>query len=444
MEHDRGLRIETGQWSGGEDHVPAVRSRRQALDRLLATVESGATGSVLITGEPGAGKTWLSRQLASELPSRWRVARVDLTRTMVATDFLELVGQALELSSTGRLGSVRAELHATLHDEALDGRRWLLVIDEAHRGLPAIWDEIQVFLNYLGRPGGVAALLVVGDTELARAVASRRLSGFASSLSAHIHLMPLDLDEARELLAVSSGYRHEAQQIVEEIHRDARGNPSALLRLAQRWRDRLPRRLDFAATSERRQEVPPNSGSQSSFAAEPYAAAGAEELEIGQPMPANGIAPALAANVGIEAPSLIPTKPPIRLEEGLVEVGWDGDLEAEVASHSALSAGISTAVLPDDSAFNEELVEDRYASLQAWNEWTKTQQDLASTATTTDGSLVTPSAEPSSGSDRQKTDKSPGSLEHATAGTSGIRAESQHEFAPYSQLFNRLRQSKQP
>ena len=30
--------------------------------------------------------------------------------------------------------------------------------------------------------------------------------------------------------------------------------------------------------------------------------------------------------------------------------------------------------LPDDSPFNEELIEDRYAALQAWSEWTKGQE----------------------------------------------------------------------
>ncbi len=45
--------------------------------------------------------------------------------------------------------------------------------------------------------------------------------------------MPLDLDEARELLSVSLRGRIGEEQLLEELHRDARGNPSKLLRLAE-------------------------------------------------------------------------------------------------------------------------------------------------------------------------------------------------------------------
>ena len=42
----------------------AVSSRRRALDRLRRPFRAGLCGPVLITGEPGAGKSWLVRRFA--------------------------------------------------------------------------------------------------------------------------------------------------------------------------------------------------------------------------------------------------------------------------------------------------------------------------------------------------------------------------------------------
>ncbi len=74
----------------------------------------------------------------------------------------------------------------------------------------------------------------------------------------------------------------------------------------------------------------------------------------------------------MNTPPLVPARPPIRVEDGLVEVGWEGDLDAEPA-YEEESARPADRPCPDDSSFNEELVEDRYAALQAWHEWTRNQ-----------------------------------------------------------------------
>ena len=70
---------------------------------------------------------------------------------------------------------------------------------------------------------------------------------------------------------------------------------------------------------------------------------------------------------------MIPSRPPIRLEDGLVEVGWDGDLEAEPTYADSPTTDQETS-LPAEPHSDEELVEDRYAALQAWTEWTRNRE----------------------------------------------------------------------
>jgi hypothetical protein len=439
MDQDQGLRTETSEPVQGDSSL-AVCSRRRALDRLRSGIIACEPGHpILITGEPGAGKTWLAGQLAKFLPPPWLRAHVDLTRSMTALDFLQLIGHSAGLPLPDGLGSARARLHSLLHDDGVDGKCWLLIIDDAHRGSPAVWDEIRAVVNLSGRRDGFAAIVVLGDTELVRSVATRGLRGFASTIRLHLHLPPLDVDEARDLLKFM-GHEHIApDRALEELHRDARGNASALLCLAQARRhalselspDRTRRDAVFAWPRTIGQPVTISPGNE-----EP------QNLESPQPVAASPLAAARATGFRSDAPSLVPTKPPIRVEEGLVEVGWDGDLETEF-SESAETAGATQVRPAHDLSSNEELIDDPYAALQAWSEWTGGQEAGRSVAV--ESSAARRSGEPVSVSREQASEETDGAPETSPAtAPAGIRAESQHEFAPYSQLFTRLRQSKQP
>jgi general secretion pathway protein A len=136
---------------------------------------------------------------------------------------------------------------------------------------------------------------------------------------------------------------------------------------------------------------------------------------------------------------LIPTKPPIRLEEGLVEVGWDGDLEAELlhAEGSGTDRVDAPAVVTDPQV---EQVEDRYAALQAWAEWSRNRERSLDpdSAAAISGTLDEPirGAETPPGEGPEPTSES-----SSAASPASIRVESPRDSAPYSQLFTRLRQS---
>jgi general secretion pathway protein A len=134
------------------------------------------------------------------------------------------------------------------------------------------------------------------------------------------------------------------------------------------------------------------------------------------------------------------------LEEGLVEVGWDGDLQTELAQAEGPPRS-EEASCADDLAFSEELIEDRYAALQAWTEWTRGQGRQAGTkieaADSGPGAIRAPAAEVD-GSPTEAGASPPVARNQSFATPEpDIRVESQHDFAPYSQLFSRLHQSKQ-
>ena len=419
-----------------DDALPVVSSRRAALKRLRALVGQSEIGPVLITGEAGSGKTWLARRFAGELPTGWRAVTVDLGAAMNALEFLRLIGNSLGVTVGSRLGAARLRCQAVIEDEAAEGRRWLLVIDEAHRAAPDVWDEIQVIVNRQGRPGGFGAIFILGRTALARAFSTTSLSGLAPGLLTHVHLLPLDLDELRDLLG---GAELIDERALEELHRDAQGNAGMLLRLVRTrsdvWRPgpvvAAPHRLSRPAVQVLERSRP----------------AGLKLPDVPEKDAERTSHP--AAERVLEAPSeavasaLIPTKPPLRVEDGLVEVGWDGDLATEF-DETGTEPVTSAPFVADERPYHEEPIVDHYAALQARAEQTRNQARLADLAEESGAAPAetehAQGAEPDEGTGGEELARRT-SAESALP-ASGIRVEGQHEFAPYSQLFTRLRHSK--
>jgi general secretion pathway protein A len=384
---------------------------------------------VLVTGEPGSGKTWLARRLVEKLPAHWCAVRVDVTETLDHVEFLRLVGHALGRTMSDRLGAARLMLAEALQDQAAEGRLTLLILDEAQRGGTSLWQEIHTLASQLGRLQGFAAMVILGQTALARQLWTGHLDAFGAALSLHVHLMPVDLDEARELLGSTEGAGAWDDEVLEDLHRDSRGNLSRLLQLA--WtRPRKPGRnlaRDPASYAPASRKRPSSQVTQS-----------VQPRDLPTPSPDRST----SRDPAVQDPALplIPSKPPIRFEDGLVEVGWEGDLEGE----SALSEN-PPSIEPDSTSLNpsidEELVEDRYAALQAWAEWSRNRQRSEETGLSTDEPNPVPGdSSESMTAEPDSTLATPRPTPAASLGN--YRAEASSGFAPYHQLFTRLRQSR--
>ncbi len=223
---------------------------------------------------------------------------------------------------------------------------------------------------------------------------------------------------------------------LEDLHRDAFGNPRMLLRLAQS-RARAIRTGTPTVKALARGQRPETPKS-------PHRSAERAPVRIENPaapiQPASNLVPTEDKKPS-RSPSLIPSRPPIRLEDGLVEVGWDGDMEDEV-TYAKSPPTDREASLPAEPNRDEELVEDRYAALQAWTEWTRNRERSPAVEESSEGldSTSPDTADPDE-SERDESSADPGSSSVTPPAT--VRAESPHDFAPYSQLFTRLRQSRQ-
>jgi hypothetical protein len=153
--------------------------------------------------------------------------------------------------------------------------------------------------------------------------------------------------------------------------------------------------------------------------------------------------------------SLSSPRPPLEVGEGIVEVGW-GETEALGPSEFVAEATIEpparekfvaplteVAEAVDNEerppAFSpapprEEWVADHYAAIQAWNEWAENQGRILPTPEDSTGAVE--NAPPTAA------EVSPSALGDEIPVSPNVWADSQQTFAPYSQLFSRLRPSR--
>jgi len=138
----------------------------------------------------------------------------------------------------------------------------------------------------------------------------------------------------------------------------------------------------------------------------------------------------------------------------LIEVGWGGNLEAEAAVSAGESVAPLVAALPaagesespgeemieehEGELPSEEMIEDHYAALQAWTEWAKNRGRASSPSATAASEQV----ERAAVSKAAMVPAEDGRYAVEEFPAPSLRAELQHEHAPYSHLFSRLRQSK--
>ncbi|MFN8109763.1 MAG: AAA family ATPase [Thermoleophilia bacterium] len=165
---------------------------REAMARVLFGLTQ-LGGLVLITGEIGCGKTTLTQTLRGLLTGAgMRIAEVpNPPRTGAAT--LAAVYSAATGTDgvTGTAARLSARLREHAHAPAADGRRLVIVVDEAQRLDARALDELRMLTNPEGGPG--IATLLLGQPELSGHVA--RQPQVAQRVVVRYHLRPMGADE---------------------------------------------------------------------------------------------------------------------------------------------------------------------------------------------------------------------------------------------------------
>jgi general secretion pathway protein A len=148
-------------------------------------------GFVVITGEIGAGKTTLLEQFLSELDETVTVARLHQTQ-VTAIQFLQsLLVQFGIRPFNMRKAELLDALSTHLRELLTEGRRVVIVIDEAQNLDPTVLEEIRMLSDIGPGAGRVVSIILAGQPELNTTLDSPSLEQLTQRTRLRFHLKAL-------------------------------------------------------------------------------------------------------------------------------------------------------------------------------------------------------------------------------------------------------------
>lgn len=176
------------------EYLYLSRVHSEALDSIRYGIESRA-GFIIVTGEIGAGKTTLLQSILQRLDDRTVIARV--VNTMLdPRELLEAIALDFGLTDVSKSKAVLVrDLGMFLVEQRRQGRRPLLVIDEAQNLGPQALEEVRLLSNLETEKSKLLQILLAGQPNLRDTIASPELEQFRQRIAVSYHLRPLDADE---------------------------------------------------------------------------------------------------------------------------------------------------------------------------------------------------------------------------------------------------------
>lgn len=212
---------------------------QEALGHLLyGTGQYG--GFVQLTGEVGTGKTTVVRALLARKLDSVDVAVV-LNPRQNEEEFVASICDELHVKYPKKptLKSLVDALNAHLLEAHAQGRRTVVVIDEAQNLKPEVLEQVRLLTNLETDKEKLLRIMLVGQPELATLLARPDLRQLAQRITARYHLTPLEPHEAAEYI----GHRLRVAggdpalftaRAVGAVHAQARGIPRLINILCDR------------------------------------------------------------------------------------------------------------------------------------------------------------------------------------------------------------------
>jgi len=174
------------------------RGHSHALSYLKFGVHQGE-GFIVVTGEIGAGKTTLVRTLLDGINSDEVAAAQVLNTQLESGELLQAILTAFGVAAPtgGSKAQLLASLEAFLTSVAAEGRRALLIVDEAQNlGREAI-EELRMLSNFQLGNHALLQSFLVGQPELRKQLESPAMEQLRQRVIASCHLGPMSAEETR-------------------------------------------------------------------------------------------------------------------------------------------------------------------------------------------------------------------------------------------------------
>lgn len=198
-------------------------------------------GFIVITGEIGAGKTTVLRSLLDGLERSNVVTGHLVTTQLDAEDTLQMVAAAFGIrASGGRKAELLSALEAFLITQATQGKRCLLIVDEAQNLKPAAVEELRMLSNFQYGNQALLQTFLIGQPEFREILQRPEMEPLRQRVAATCHIGPLDLAETEAYIlhrlkcAGSTGDPRFEPGAIEALHRASAGVPRRINSLCDR------------------------------------------------------------------------------------------------------------------------------------------------------------------------------------------------------------------
>jgi general secretion pathway protein A len=171
-----------------------TQTHREALESLSTGIKADR-GFLALVAEPGMGKTTLLYQLLQELRESARTVYLFNTQCD-SRQLLRYVLDELGIDTQGMgLVAMHTKLNAMLFDEMLAGKRFVLVVDEAHNLSESVLETVRLLSNFETPHAKLLQIVLAGQPGLAAKLAKPELSQLRQRIAVLSRLEPLTLAE---------------------------------------------------------------------------------------------------------------------------------------------------------------------------------------------------------------------------------------------------------
>jgi general secretion pathway protein A len=207
----------------------------EALAHLVYGINE-AGGFVQLTGEVGTGKTTIVRSLLAQTPKNAEIALI-LNPRMTAPEFLLTICEELGIGVPDTAQQSLKDLVDILSEYLLhahaQGRRVVLVVDEAQNLSPDVLEQVRLLTNLETNTQKLLQIILIGQPELRELLSRTELRQLAQRITGRYHLNPLSHDETvayvRHRLRVAGATSDIfAQRALNEVFRLSGGVPRVI------------------------------------------------------------------------------------------------------------------------------------------------------------------------------------------------------------------------
>jgi type II secretory pathway predicted ATPase ExeA/outer membrane protein OmpA-like peptidoglycan-associated protein len=198
-------------------------------------------GFVMVTGQPGTGKTMLIQDLLAD-PSVDLVRRAHITSTQVgAEDLLRLVASAFGIDPrSSSKASILLNLRAVLLQQLQTGHNSLVIVDEAQNLPFESIEELRMITNLQQGSRPLVQVFLIGQDSLRSLVREPRMEQLRQRILAACRMEPLSPEETQAYLryrlscAGWTGRPALTGAAVWQLHQASRGIPRLINAIAER------------------------------------------------------------------------------------------------------------------------------------------------------------------------------------------------------------------